>query len=453
MVTEIRVEFVAGTYSGRITTADGHRPEWPPAPARILQALVASAGGDDMKLGVLRALEACAPPEIIASDRIYPRSTSHLTFYGPSRSLASTFPQETNDQKAFIGRLQYGSMRYLSNNPYSKAAPHEVDHVGVLADPTVIYRVLGLSAEQVEVLDHLAGEVAYVGRSRDVCTIAVSRSPDSVESSDNTELPAGRALYRPSSNAYGSYDRQSKDVRRLQGWGTGLVNYLESSYLQALTSVAPSRSSAHLSPWIHYRRVLSTIASDRAIPIHFVPALNASHWNALVETFPGSVPLFLPHRKQTTIYGTVINPGSPSSETITIPEALRTTRQILPSNIEVELGEARWVWSVTRSSSDWTTITPITGANNSTVVWAEVVSRLMASTGLDHTEIKLQLRPMPPADTCAAVSTHRRPGEYLWHADIHFTVPVTGPLCAGRNGFSGALEPAVGVPIIGGRHA
>lgn len=452
--TEIRVEFLTGTFSGRSATADGHLPEWPPAPARLLQALVAAAGGNDTELDVLRALEAGPQPEIIAADRVHPRSTGHLTFYGPSRSMAATWPEDSNDQQTFLGRLQYGSMRHLSANPYSKAAPHVMDHVSDLADPTVIYRVPGLSTDQVAVLDQLAGKVAYLGRSRDMCMVTAALLPVNSGAADDDDLLAGRVLYRPVRDYRGPSGGRSKQPRRLQGWGTGLVDHLEHTHLLATTTVTPSRHPDHLLPWITYRRVWSATASSETVPIHFVPGLHAHHWNALVDTFPGSVPLYLPHRERAQIYGAVINAVGADGEVVTIPEVLRTMGQILPAYVEAESGESRWAWNTTRPSQDWTTVTPVTGSDNPTVVWAEIISRLMASTGLDHTEITVQLKPMPQADTDAAVSTHRRPGERLWHAEIHFAAPVTGPLCAGRDGLTGALVPAghTATTTSGGRH-
>ena len=146
----VSVELLTGSYDAA-QVADQQLAEWPPHPARVFCALVASAR-DGADRAALMWLENQPPPVVIAAETARPRTRSayvvtNTVIVGAG---SQTHPGRTN------------GMRQRS------AATPTVPRVQFLwsdADP---------AAGVVEALDRMARRVPYLGRSTGIALVAAS---------------------------------------------------------------------------------------------------------------------------------------------------------------------------------------------------------------------------------------------------------------------------------------
>lgn len=140
----IEVEFLRGIYEGG-GRSDDQPPEWPPHPARLINALVASADLDDeSQLEALRWLEALPPPHLIASEVV---ECGGRSSYVPTNLLHAKYAGY-NDLPA---RTALGPRSWHALSP---AAP-VVSIVWSVDAPAGMF----------DVLDVLVRSVPYLGRS------------------------------------------------------------------------------------------------------------------------------------------------------------------------------------------------------------------------------------------------------------------------------------------------
>ena len=98
----IEVNFLTGRYIATFYN-DRRRPEWPPHPARLFSALVATwaeAGFDAAERSVLEWLETLGPPAIAASDAVFRKVVSHFVPVNDTAVVSRTW------QERRIERLQ-----------------------------------------------------------------------------------------------------------------------------------------------------------------------------------------------------------------------------------------------------------------------------------------------------------------------------------------------------------
>lgn len=151
----IDVRILDGAYDAA-SSDDPRRPEWPPSPARLFCALVAS-GPSDAEWSALRWLEGQDAPEVWCSDVC--GSTAHRQFV------------ITNETKAG-SPLRVGRIAALRVKPS-------------IYPSSTRYRVRWPNADPPQgVVDGLAGlcrRVAYVGRSTSFALVELRRSDDAVD--------------------------------------------------------------------------------------------------------------------------------------------------------------------------------------------------------------------------------------------------------------------------------
>jgi CRISPR-associated protein Csb2 len=151
MPLRVDIEFVLGAYDAR-SAPDPELPEWPPSPARLFCALVASADSDE-ELQCLRWLEAEPPPRIVAT------MASLGTW--PRRGFVPT------NQVPASPSNQHHPGRVALTRSFPRALP---------VRPSVTYDWEGaeVSAEQIATLAELARRVGWLGRSTSPVIVAVS---------------------------------------------------------------------------------------------------------------------------------------------------------------------------------------------------------------------------------------------------------------------------------------
>jgi CRISPR-associated protein Csb2 len=164
----ISIELLAGAYDAG-DVDDRQHAEWPPHPARLFCALVASARGESDR-AALRWLEAQPAPSIVAAG---PAQESRRTAYVPVNKISAR------------GSSQFHPGRDSGHWSRSRALP---------AHPTVtMIWTADTAPEVIEALDAMARRVPYLGRSTGVALIAASAAPGSTAEVDAD----GRERYEP----------------------------------------------------------------------------------------------------------------------------------------------------------------------------------------------------------------------------------------------------------------
>lgn len=153
----VTLRFLDAEYHGR---RDGHLPEWPPSPLRVIQALVAAANDRTRSMGslgdaapALRWLETLPPPIVIA-----PQATPGMTYRSavPNNDLdvvASAWsrglepkkqPSELKTMKSIrLMRLRDGNAVHYLWPLSGKGDGHEGDHISALERTAHSVVVLG----------------------------------------------------------------------------------------------------------------------------------------------------------------------------------------------------------------------------------------------------------------------------------------------------------------------
>lgn len=178
MALVIDIDLISGRYDAA-SYVDRNVEEWPPHPARIFCALVASARSESYAdLKALLWLEQQPAPIVQASPRTIPSARR--------QSYVVTNSVESHNK----GGSQFYPARTSVLKDRRSAVP-ENPHVRIVwpsAEP---------DAQTVEILDALARRVPYIGRSTGVATMSVTaRSKSEVES-----LPIGLEQFYPVEDA------------------------------------------------------------------------------------------------------------------------------------------------------------------------------------------------------------------------------------------------------------
>ena len=127
----LRIDFLNGTYHAADPSAPAS-PEWPPAPDRLYQALVAAAYGSGLDPSPLRELEG-HPPEIVFG---HAQAVQGATLYVPAA------------YKAKQGRVgKYDPMMVAIKDP-------------------VYFLWRDLPAELAPAIGQIAGQIDYLGRAK-----------------------------------------------------------------------------------------------------------------------------------------------------------------------------------------------------------------------------------------------------------------------------------------------
>lgn len=398
MTVVIDVKFLAGTFSGR----DGRgKYEWPPAPSRIFQALVAAAGDRTREEdAALRAVETAPAPVVYAQAVPSPMNE------------VMTYVKDDLDHTA-LGKL-IGSTVFPNIAMNLKGTREAVvSGAGNLVNPSVTYVIEGVD-EHAEVLDALAAGVAWLGRGYDLAAVTV-RQEDCV---DTTTLPAGRLTWVPAATG-----------RASTLWSPGFLDHLDRLYESQTTDtpVQVTRGGEYR-PEVRY---LPVPPAGSAVGIRIVPALSGRKaTDAVVACAEAGLYPWYSERANKLLGVLAFGPAETLDE--------RTARAYgfaaAYSREEPEYAPEGWERFATATARSWRSTVPVTAPGNFVMARATILSQLMRDYDVDPEQVTVTLA---RADTLAGriqLPLTQSLGLESWHVDIVFPAPVTGPVQVGAVG-------------------
>lgn len=231
-------------------SADGpryHGTEWPPAPLRVFQAMVASAGrrdGADKLRGfdALRRLETAPPPTICAPEARW------------AQSVASAVPNNDGDkawQQRAQGRFREARETEAKGKTIRRRRGRMVDGpVDYLWDADV-------PPEDVLVLSELADGVTHVGHGIDLATVTVStEEPELAGTVHRPDSRAGNLLQVPYPDVLQLLEERYQHERgRIRGDG-GRINVADAKRVAHMECGYASDNAVLRNRYATYRLVV-----------------------------------------------------------------------------------------------------------------------------------------------------------------------------------------------------
>ncbi len=234
----IQVEFLRGMFEAG-GSSDDEIPSWPPSPARLFNALVASADHDDpSEMDALAWLESLPSPRILASADVV-RSGGRVA-YVPTNQLET----KLSSYSSFVARKGLGPRVWRSVSPQ---------------DPRVTYEWHDAQpGERASAIASVLQRLGYLGRS----TSAVSASVI-VSQVDSADI-GGRAIWQPGP---------------LDGPGAPL-HVVQPGYLAELVAAHDQQRSAH-------EVRTATVRYRTAPPIAGDPVVESPYGELIILAFRG----------------------------------------------------------------------------------------------------------------------------------------------------------------------
>ena len=240
----IDIHWFRAAYHGQRETRE---PDWPPAPARLLGALLAgahqlpSSAGKESALRALQTIAASAPPLI---DAPLARPLTVPDTYTEGTWLPQVATTGTLDKHLNLG--------VVSMDSQSRVAKRQ-DAIS-LADDLLSFLVdVDLSADELEGLREAAGHVAYFGRSNDPADLSVE-VVDEVDVHGAT--PTGsRERWYPRRTSRGS----------VRGWLPSTLDWYDANYARtfgtdaAVSSLPPIPANGYVDPLFYGRDLKSVV--------------------------------------------------------------------------------------------------------------------------------------------------------------------------------------------------
>jgi len=196
MYLVIDIELISGRYDAA-GALDREVSEWPPHPARVFSALVASARSElDRK--ALRWLEELPPPIVQAAPQplVLKRQSFVVTNKMTSQMRETRSPggdDDENGQGKRHRQAKGGNQIYPARTNVSKTRRSVFPNSSQVR---VIWPDIQVDDEIVQCLDVLARRVPYLGRSTSIATLSVTTRSES----DPPSLPNGLVEFQPDPN-------------------------------------------------------------------------------------------------------------------------------------------------------------------------------------------------------------------------------------------------------------
>lgn len=454
------------TFSG-ISPITAAPYEWPPAPARLLSALIAGAAADpenfDTHLSHLRVLETLPNPVILAcTDATDARDPLH---YAPKVSDYPTEswtvdkvgdlapPTASRKAKAYENSLRKGVWPGFKGLSEVASTGKLINGARTLAHPEVTYfivlpRNFDDQESFVRSIDTAAQGISYFGASRDTATVTAYRG--TLETAETSN----RHIYHPLPIA-----------GKNRGWAPGLVDHLilRHEHLTAAptvdlghpdhitpllsyqaippTDMVPALSVAvsptpPLPKTAHYLEKLHDALESTAAQAHIIPLVNHLHENAdgrlkgiLVVPNPITREDGFTHIAEAA--AALINP-------VERPWLDATTATTQDDPIQPSL-KSLTPSSVLRTAASWRSATPIRSYPGTDYARARLLIDLQQATGLSFEDISLTIRPASAATrsygqvhTLGETKTINR-AMVPWHITVDFAAEVSGPIQIGSD--------------------
>ncbi|SDC21079.1 CRISPR-associated protein GSU0054/csb2, Dpsyc system [Sanguibacter gelidistatuariae] len=441
----IDIHWFRAAYHGQ--REDGE-PDWPPAPARLLGALLAGAHqlpSPTAKVPALRALRsiaASAPPFI---DAPLARSLGTPATYTEGTWLPDVATAKTLGKLLDLGVVSMDSQSRVAKRQDAMA----------LADDLLSFIVdVDLPADELEGLREAAGCVAYFGRSNDPADLTV----EVVHEADvHATIPTGhRERWYPRRTSRGS----------VRGWLPSTLDWYDASFARtfgtdaSVSSLPPIPADGYVDP-LSYDRTppVATRTSSactvvpllRSVPQHLVSALIAEVTSALEDSgqnaVGGQAPAWF------TFAATVS--GGMHDDGRCVGVGLAPRAEVLPDNSDVGPASASAVverivlsraatpgsrsivgpgaldpdhW--TGPESHWFSATPLRGFPDERVIRHMMEVTLRERFGVGLTALTVRQSPLyayearwPNGDLADGLGQ--------WWCELHLSAPIAGPLVLG----------------------
>lgn len=432
MAVLVEVDFLTGRYHGR--NAQGN-PDWPPAPSRVFQALVAGAGHrTPEQTAALLAVENGSAPVIIASpdpvwghDRLI-YGKSHVAAGTQGKKKFSPSGSETDLKKLMGGYIPGFSHRGIGSSTESVTVAGSAE----LADTRVSYIYEGAD-KFVDILDEIATNIGYVGTAVDMVSVSVRKCESVMGWTDQQweQQVAGRQMLEPAHNS------QVKG-KQLRVPAPGLLQRLDARYESKAVPNFKGRSG-HPTSHMPEQSYLRMQRDAGVFSLRISPALQGPGAARVLEqlTEKGTYPWFNPHRgdKSSLLTG-VVSIGSVDSITQRYQQLASLLIEL--TDTEPEYGPAGWEQVLTSTSATWVSQSPLVMPGGPELVKAMVEHELSAQSGLSVDDLEVVVVPARGQGRVDVPICDGRGGR-RWHVDVTFSDVVTGPFKVGP--FAGVLVP------------
>lgn len=452
----ITVDFLLGTFrgdpSGLAATGGQTQAEWPPAPLRLLAALVAADGTRDRCRVTdgreLAFLETCPPPVIHASPT---RHVHHQPLQGRYVVVQKEHAEKGKSHQEYPARA--GALV----RPGVRASPrcHRVVYIWhVTAPPDIL---LGL--------EQRAARVGYLGTADSPVQVSIGTGKVGVAPGEYVPDPQGTVVLgvpRPGVIAAmdAHYDRWQADgpsVTRAQSAGLrSLARYRAPGEEPRLAEERPETIWFRLSPSISGRRVSAVTAAFKAALLDRYqrvadepPAVLHGHGFA-GEAHELARFLALPDAGHPHARGLIqglalwLPPAAGSEVATACRQAFHGMGQLHGSGFVREVtpwaGEARpracapdrWQ----RASTRWATVFPAVHARHSSEPTVAEIARWCRHAGINERLVSARSTRHPLVDggvdlVPAEVNRPGRPARPYSHLELEFSGPVAGPVVIG----------------------
>lgn len=450
----IRCGFLQGTYQaaapGRPT-----EPEWPPHPARLHAAMVASArsmGADEMPsdlLAALRWLEGLAPPILTVPRKAGSRRL--VSVYVP-RNLT---PQEVSGVRGHLRRGKSDAARRdmgRVDRVFPTRVPGEEPVYFVWPDATPESTVLAA-------LDRVVGGVQYLGSSRSpvCCALVDDPPPPNYVPAQDTGSEALRVAGPGMTDALGASDPGVVGMlpRRVVSYGRPTPTpreVIEGPFgrlliLERQDGFALSVLHAILLTKALRRAVLARAGDDSPSLLHghgrhphvaFLALANVGHEHSTGEV--RGLAVAIPRDASADEEAAVARATELVTE-IAIHKSIspwKLARRAADQDLRT-LDPGRWIGP----SARWRTVTPIVLDRHPKRARGETVEEMIGDCFRNAhlpspSYVHVSRQPFVPGAVSAAMHTgHGTPRGLSLHAEVEFERPVRGPVVAGRGRYFG----------------
>lgn len=448
----IDIHWFRAAYHGQ---REAREPDWPPAPARLLGALLAGAhqvSSPAVKQAALRTLQsiAASAPPLIDAPLAYPLGV-------PDTYTEGTWLPQVTTTSTLDKHLDLG---VVSMDSHSRVAKRQ-DAIS-LADDLLSFIVdVDLAPDELDALRVAAGHVAYFGRSNDPADLTV----EVVDAEDvEATIPTGtRARWYPRRTSRGS----------VRGWLPSTLDWYDANHARTfgtdplVSSLPPIPAHGYVDPLAYDRsnsaaEVTTTAGTVvpllRSVPQHLVPGLigeasaalhaaaggRTSAWFAFAATVSGGmhddgrcVGISLAPRESARPEDLTAELASASAavEHIVRERAAAPGRSIVaPRALDPE----HW----TGPSTVWFSATPLRAFPDERVVRYSVTTALREQFGVGPALLTVRRAPQHAYEE-RWPNGNLTDGLGQWWCDLVLTAPITGPLVlgAGRDHGFGLFQP------------